>query len=353
MSLKIEKSRKCDVYDITVENNHNFYANGILVHNCTEILEPARPSKLLREELVIREDNQRQVKKTYDAGEIALCNLSSVNLVHYYSLSDEEKDGLIYRITSFMDNTIDIARYPVKEGLNSNSQYRYLGIGVSNYTNLLALNEIVIDTQEALEFTNALFDDLSFRIISASNRLAMERGSFPRFRETNWAKGLLPIDFANKKAMALTKYQPDMKRWRELGEKIKMYGMRNALTMAIAPTATSGKAINATESILPVTNFLYKDEGTRNVTTLAPNFRKNNRFYKKAFDTDQMKLVELAAIRQMWLDQGQSVDLYFRRPDSMDELMRVHIRAFDLGVKTLYYLRQMKSTDDEECESCT
>lgn len=116
---------------------------------------------------------------------------------------------------------------------------------------------------------------------------------------------------------------------------------------------TSGKAINATESILPVVNYLYKEDGTTNITTLAPNFKQNNRYYKKAFDCDQFKLVELSAIRQMYLDQAQSIDLYFSRPDSYDDLMRVHLHAFNLGVKTLYYLKQNKAGSDEVCESCT
>lgn len=236
--LKIEKiNKKCPVYDISVSDNNNFFGNGILVHNCTEILEPSRASTLIDEELLVRESGERQVRKKYKAGEIALCNLSSVNLLQYYYLTDEAKNKFIINLVTFMDNTIDIARYPVKEGMNSNQLYRYLGIGVSNFTNLLATEKIVIDTQEALEFTHKLFDDLSYRIIYASHELAMKRGSFAKFDETNWAKGILPIHMANKKAKKLTKYQPDMNRWRDLAKKIQKHGIRNALLMAIAPTA--------------------------------------------------------------------------------------------------------------------
>jgi ribonucleoside-diphosphate reductase alpha chain len=355
-SIMKERSETGNIYLFHEENvnNHNMVNRYINTSNlCTEIMEPSRPSKLIDEELLVRESGERQIRKKYKAGEIALCNLSSVNLMNYYYLTDNAKDKLIKNIVTFMDNTIDIAKYPVKEGMNSNQLYRYLGIGVSNFTNLLASEKIVIDTQEALEFTHKLFDDLSYRIINASHELAMERGAFVKFNETNWALGILPVHMANKKAMKLTEYQPDMKKWRELARRIKKHGVRNALLMAIAPTATSGKAINATESILPVVNYLYKEDGTTSVATLAPNFRKNNQYYKKAFDCDQMKLVELAAIRQMYLDQAQSIDLYFQRPDSYNELMRVHLYAFRLGVKSLYYLKQNKSGADEVCESCT
>ena len=335
-------------------NNHNMVGGYINCSNlCTEILEKSTPSVLMDEELLVRESGERQIRKKYKAGEIALCNLSSINLMNYYSMTNNQKDKFIFSLVEFMDNTIDIARYPVKEGMNSNQLYRYLGIGVSNFTNLLASKGIVIDTQEALEFTHELFDDLSYRIINASCALSLKRGAFANFSDTNWAKGILPIHMANKKALKLTEYKPDMKKWNELGKRIQKYGIRNALLMAIAPTATSGKAINATESILPVMNYLYKEDGTTNITTLAPNFKKHNRFYKKAYDCDQYKLVELAAVRQMYLDQGQSIDLYFARPDSYMDLMQVHLYGFDLGVKTFYYLQQLKSDTAEVCESCT
>lgn len=351
-----ERTETGNIYLFHEENVNNANMTGRYVNSsnlCTEILEPSIPSKLLSEELITSENGERYILKKYESGEIALCNLASVNLVEYGKLNDSAKDDLIYDIVSTMDNTIDIAHYPVKEGMNSNKRYRYLGIGVNNFANYLASNKIVIDTQEALEETSRLFDELSFKIISASNRLAIERGRFEGFYETEWARGNVPLSFANKKVLELTEYQPDMDKWNDLIEKIKLYGVRNCLLMAIAPTATSGKAQNSTESIEPIQNIFYKEEGTSSIPTLVPNFRKNNKYYKKAFDCDQMKLVELAAIRQMYLDQSQSVNLYFSKPDSLLELTKVHLYAFELSVKTLYYLKQKKGSDDDVCESCS
>ena len=91
-------------------------------------------------------------------------------------MSHEQKLELINTIVRALDNTVDVANYPVKEGKNSNLMYRYLGIGVLNYTNYLALKEIVIDTQEAAEETDALFDELSYMIINASVDLSIEKG---------------------------------------------------------------------------------------------------------------------------------------------------------------------------------
>ena len=144
-----------------------------------------------------------------------------------------------------------------------------------------------------------------------------------------------------------------MEKWNKLAEEIKHNGIRNAQLMAIAPTATSGKSINSIESIEPIADFFYKEEGTITVPTVVPNFRKNNQFYKRSFECDQYALIRNAAIRQKWLDQAQSVNVYIVRPDSLAEMTDLHIYGFDLGMKTFYYLKQQKEDDDYVCESCS
>jgi len=320
---------------------------------CTEILESSRPSEVISESLMTLEDGSKVIEKKYTAGEVALCNLTSVNLEKWYYMDEDSRWNTIRVLLRGLDNTIDVASYPVKEGKNANMMYRYMGVGVMNYTNYLALNKIVIDSKEALEETDKLFDDLSYKIISVSMELAKEKGRFEKFYETDWAKGILPIHKAKQEAINLTKYEVDMDKWNKLAEDIMRYGLRNATLMAIAPTSTSGKSINATESIEPINNFFYKEEGTSNIPTLVPNFKTNNQYYKKAFDCDQYSLMENAAVRQKWLDQSQSVNMYFLRPDSLEELMDIHLYAFYLGLKTLYYVKQPKEGDDEECESCS
>jgi ribonucleoside-diphosphate reductase alpha chain len=324
---------------------------------CCEIILPSRASETITEELLTLENGTKKIVKTTTAGEIALCNLASVNLEKWFYLSDEERWNIIRLCVRALDNTVDLAFYPVKEAKNSNLMYRYLGIGVLNYTNYLALNKIVIDTKEALEETDSLFDDWSYKIITVSMELSMEKGKFEKFYETEWADGILPIHKANKKAINLTNYIPDMKKWDELASKVKIYGLRNAQLMAIAPTATSGKAINSIESIEPIANLFYKEEGTITIPTLVPNFRKNNRYYKKNFDCDQYSLIDNGAIRQKYLDQSQSLNIYIKRPDSLMELINIHFYGFDLGLKTFYYIKQIKEDgqeiEEEICESCS
>ena len=320
---------------------------------CTEIVLPSRASKSLGEELVTMEDTEKRIIKRYTAGEIALCNLSSVNAEKWFYMTDEQKWQLVRTMVRGLDNTVDVANYPVKEGKNSNLMYRYLGIGILNQTNYLALKKIVVDSQESAEEQDALWDELSYMIISVSCELAIEKGKFEKFYETEWSKGILPIHKANKNAFNLTKREIDWDKWNALAERVKTFGIRNAQLMAIAPTATSGKAVNAIESTEPVHDFFYKEEGTITVPTVVPNFRKNNQYYKRAFDCDQYALLKNAAVRQKWIDQAQSVNVYIKRPDSLNDMSRLHIYGFHHGMKTFYYLKQMKESEEYVCESCT
>jgi ribonucleoside-diphosphate reductase alpha chain len=351
-----ERSETGNIYLLHEENvNETTMLNRYIGSSnlCTEILLPSRASKNISEELITMENGVKHIVKRYEAGEIALCNLSSVNLASWFYMSHEQKLELINTIVRALDNTVDVANYPVKEGKNSNLMYRYLGIGVLNYTNYLALKKIVIDTQEAAEETDALFDELSYMIINASVDLAIEKGKFPKFYETEWAKGILPIHKANKKAFELTSYEIDWNKWDALGERVKTFGIRNAQLMAIAPTATSGKAINAIESTEPIQNFFYKEEGTMSIPTVVPNFRKNNQYYKPAMDCDPIGLVTNACVRQKWIDQAQSVNFYDKYPDSLMRMTTVHLFGFIHGLKTAYYMKQQKESDEAECESCT
>lgn len=307
--------------------------------------------------------NKTYIHQRAEHGDVALCNLASINLVEFYYLTDEEKEQLCYDAVETLDFAITVGECPIEEGQVTNEEYRYMGIGITNLANLLAMNKIVIDTQEAAEFQDALMDDLSYYCILASMKLAKVRGKFPRFEETLWAKGLTPVHMSLEKfpqAWQLTEYGKNfvqsgkLHRWDLLAEDIKAHGVRNAQILSIAPTANSGKAINATESTEPVHHLMYKEEGVRNIPALAPNIQQNHAYYKPAFECNQKNLVLNAIVRQKYLDQAQSITLYLKKADSLKELTDLHTFGFENGVKTFYYLKQNKAIDTgDECVACT
>lgn len=242
--LMKERSETGNIYMFHEENvNEQSMLNRYIGSSnlCTEIVLPSRSSLPINEELVTMENSEKRIIKRYTAGEIALCNLSSINAEKWFYMDEPEKWKLIRTLVRALDNTVDVANYPVKEGKNSNLMYRYLGIGILNQTNYLALKEIVVDSQESAEEQDRLWDEISYMIISVSCELAIEKGKFEKFYETEWSKGILPIFKANKHAFELTDYVPDMQKWKELADKVKTFGIRNAQLMAIAPTACQTK----------------------------------------------------------------------------------------------------------------
>ena len=321
---------------------------------CTEVLVPSSSSKLISEKLYLNEDNEYEIHQVKKSGEIGICNLCSINLISWYNMSEKEKSAFSYTLLRGCDNIIDTQFYPVKEGEAANKKNRPIGIGVLNYANLLAKNKIKFTEDKAKEFTNSLFDDLYFHLYSAACTLAKERGAYPAFKDSKWCSGKTPFHLSlfDYKSFNL---KVDKKKWNRLSDDIKTFGIRFSYVAAIAPTATSGKSINATESIEPVMDLFYMEEGIQNLPTLVANIKENRMYYERCWDIPAKTIIELAAIRQKYIDQAQSITLYYKKPESAKALWEDIKYAMELGIKTLYYMKTPKANfnDEEICESCS
>lgn len=305
---------------------------------------------------------KHRIFKTHTHGDMALCNLASVNLVEWRALTDEEKDALAYTVVASLESAIAAGQCPISEGQVTNELYRYIGVGVMNSAQAMALEGITIDTQEAAEWFDEVMDDLSYRMYYSSMVMATELGAPEGFKHTKWAEGLTPVHESLRcypKAWELTEYgrtfveSGKLERWTQLGRMIAKNGIRHLQVMSIAPTANSGKAINATESTEPVAGLIFKEEGVFNVTSLAPNLKKCIHYYKPAFECSQKNLVLNAIVRQKYLDQAQSITLYLKKADSAKELTHLHNFGFENGIKTFYYIKQQKTYNDkDDCVAC-
>lgn len=319
---------------------------------CTEILEPSRPGKLIKES-IIKEDGEESMIIKFKDEEIALCNLASYNL-NITDLPKDEMDEIVYIISLVLDNTIDIGKYMRIAGKKTNIDYRYVGQGTSNYANNLAMKNIKMDTFEAEEETFKMFQKLSLSIIKNNARLAKEKGRFPKFYETKWAEGIIPFDLGNKAIKKKFKHLIDEEEIEYVKSLIRKDGVRNALMMAIAPTASSATSRDLTEAIEPIMNYSYRLEGAVSGSVLVPNFQECNKSYSLAYEIDPSKLLILGAIRQLFIDQSQSMNMYIDEDKwDYEYLAELHILAWKLGIKTLYYLNTPKSGEQKHCDSCS
>ncbi|MDP2352418.1 MAG: ribonucleoside-diphosphate reductase subunit alpha [Pseudomonadota bacterium] len=331
---------------------------------------------------------------THD-NELAVCNLGSVNLANHVkpALSGVEGSGALdleklqktIRIAMRMlDNVIDINFYNVGKARNSNLKHRPVGLGTMAFQDALHLLRIPYASDAAVEFADRAQEAVAYFAYSASADLAEERGRYNTFNGSLWSQGILPQDSLKRLAVERGGYlEADLTErldWDALRNRIMTVGMRNSNCLAIAPTATIANIVGVSASIEPtyqnlfvksnlsgeftvVNQYLVRDLKALNlwdevmvgdIKYFDGSLAKIDRIpaelrslYATAFEVDPSWLIEAGARRQKWIDQAQSLNLYFHGASGkkLDETYKL---AWIRGLKTTYYLRSLGATAAEK-----
>lgn len=306
-------------------------------------------------------------KDHLDKKRTAVCCLSSLNLYTY----DEWRDNqdFIQDILMFLDNVlqyfIDNAPDEIACARYSAMRERSVGLGVMGFHSYLQKHLIDIESEEAFEVNERIFGNIHDKACNANTGLAQIRGSFEDYYDVS-------------------------EYCRPIG------GARFTHIFAIAPTATIGKiAGQVSQGIEPHYACVYTDqakEGTQIIITptfqellnskkFKPEFqdfvistilkvdgdlRKANLQLGGIFSAEEMKafkpwrlieqkaLIRLAAQRQAYICQGQSLNVLLSPTIAKEELHEIHWLAWKLGLKSLYYCRGFSISDfgNKECEVC-
>jgi len=303
------------------------------------------------------------VEKEKVDGRTAVCNLASINLSKVHTKEDIER--IMPVAIRMLDNVIDLNFYPLEKVKKTNSQTRSIGLGVMGEAQMLAEKQIEWGSDEHLNTIDEVMEMISYNAIKASSNLALEKGSYPEFEGSNWSKGIFPIDTANEEAKKLVDrgglfgYIYD---WNKLREKVKKDGMRNGYLMAIAPTSSISILVGTTQAIEPVYKRKWFEENLSGmIPVVAPKLSPETwQYYTPAYDLDQKILIKAAAIRQKWIDQGQSLNIFITLDKASGKYLNdIYMLGWKLGLKSTYYLRS-QSPDSEssvadrsmECLSC-
>jgi ribonucleoside-diphosphate reductase alpha chain len=321
------------------------------------------------------------------AEETAVCNLGSLNLKYFVKNGAFDKE-LIARVVPIairmLDNVIDINFYPTKEGEVSNKRHRPIGLGIMGYHDALYQLDINFDTEEAVEFADYSMEAISYYSILASSQLAQEKGAYESFNGSKWDRGILPVDTINlleqSREMQIPVDRIERLDWAPVRESIKVYGMRNSNTMAIAPTSNLANITDAVPANEPIYKNLYVksnqagdftvinsyliedlkkiglwspaiaekvkyfDGSIAQITEIPENLRAK---YKEVFEINPKWLVKAAAYRGKWMDQSQSLNIFYRGVSGKD-IADVYMYAWEMGVKTTYYLRTLAISQVEK-----
>ncbi|MFI6322800.1 ribonucleoside-diphosphate reductase subunit alpha [Nonomuraea sp. NPDC050556] len=300
-------------------------------------------------------------------GETAVCNLGSINLATHVrggAVDFERLRATVRTAVRFLDRTIDLGFYPTPEAQAANLRWRPIGLGVMGLADVFFALRLPFDSPQALELSTRIAEEIALAAYDTSADLAVERGRHPSYGETRASDGVLHPDHYDVAVPA------------ELREKIARTGLRNSLMIAIAPTATIASIAGCYECIEPQVSNVFKRE------TLSGEFLQVNRYlvadlqarglwtqemrdaikradgsvqdipgvpadlkvlYRTAWELPQKALIDLAAARQPYIDQSQSLNLFMATP-TIGKLSSMYAYAWKQGLKTTYYLRSRPAT---------
>lgn len=323
--------------------NPNPQAGMIYCSNlCTEIAQNMSAVELVRTEIKT-EAGDTVVQVTTRPGDFVVCNLASLNLGRIDVTSHEELRSVVRTAVRALDNVIDLNEAPLAYARLTNGKYRSIGLGVSGYHHMLAKNAVRWESEEHLAFVDDVFSRINYAAIEASSDLAAEKGSYGCFAGSDWQTGA----YFKKRGY-------ESEAWQELAAKVRAQGMRNAYLLAVAPTSSTSILVGTTAGVDPIMKrFFLEEKKGAILPRIAPDLSmKTFWYYKSAHTVDQNWSVRAAGVRQRHIDQAQSVNLYITNDFTFRQVLALYIKAYEEGVKTIYYVRS-KSLEVEECESCS
>lgn len=319
--------------------------------------------------------------------ETAVCNLGSVNMVKHVTDGQFDVEKVRKTVTVAMrmlDNVIDLNFYPTKEARNSNMKHRPVGLGVMGFQDALYRLGISFDSEACVRFADTSMEAVSHAAILASSELARERGAYESFEGSKWDRGILPVDtialLEEDRGMSTSVDRNESIDWTLVRESIKKYGMRNSNCMAIAPTATISNIAGSIPGIEPIYKNIYvkanisgdfvivnpylveelkkiglwdkdmlqaikyNDGKLADIQNIPVELRNK---YKETFEIDMRWLIRAGAARGKWIDQSQSLNIFFNGT-SGSELSELYLYAWEMGLKTTYYLRSLGATQVEK-----
>ncbi len=318
-----------------------------------------------------------EILEVTNQAETAVCNLGSVNLgllvkpgADGAMAFDFERLGEIIRTAvPFLDRVIDINFYPTAEAGASNEKWRPVGLGLMGLQDVFFKLGLPFDSEPARELSARISEAIYFHALWASTVLAEAHGPHSAFAETRAASGDLQFDL-----WGVTPSDPEA--WQPLRDRIAAHGLRNSLLIAIAPTATIASIAGCYECIEPQVSNLFKRE------TLSGEFLQINGYlvrdlqarglwnesmimaikrnegsiqdidgipedlkaiYRTVWEIPMRSLIDMAAARGAYVDQGQSMNLFMESP-TIGKLSSMYMHAWKQGLKTCYYLRSRPAT---------
>ncbi len=302
------------------------------------------------------------------------CNLASINVGNYVKKGEggeyEFDWDAFHETTKFvarlLDNVISINRYPIEEIDLNTKKSRRIGVGMMGVADALFRLKIRYNSKEGFEFLKKLAEHLTYHTFDSSSEIAIERGTFPTYEQTDYVKGDLPVEgFYHKEEWTC--------EWDMLVDKIKRNGLRNAMVTTAPPTGSIGMIADASTGIEPVfslafekrvsvgsfyyTNEVFDEEvkkrgiyTTELVKGIVENYgsiqnlpeslapREIKDIFVTAMDIHWADHIMAQAVMQLWITDSISKTINMPADITVEDVEQAYLISHELGCKgvTIY-----------------
>ncbi len=279
-----------------------------------------------------------EIEATNPCGEQPLlpyesCCLGSINLVKIIQdgrIDWEMLKRLTHNAIRFLDNIIDVSRYPLPDIENITKGNRKTGLGVMGFAHMLVLLGIPYDSSEAEQTGGKVMGFIEQESKAASRLLAGERGVFPHYKGSIWEKRNLP--------------------------------QRNATTTTIAPTGTLSIIAGTSSGIEPIYDVRYSRMlfGGLKVEVLDPLYEqmqqgpdaqtKIKRLFRTAYQVAPHSHLKIQKAFQDHVDNAVSKTINLPEDASPDTILDIYLDAYRMGLKgTTVFRDQSRETQVLSC----
>ncbi len=268
----------------------------------------------------------------------AVCCLSSLNVEKW----DEwyQHPRLIEDVVRFLDNVLESFIKEAPDGMKrakySAYRERSIGLGVMGFHSFLQSKKIPFESALAKSWNKNIFKHIKQMADAASVLLAEEKVACPDAKERN-----IKARFSNKIAIAPTASISIICGGTSAGIEPIPANIYNHKTLSGNFVVKNNHLMKLLEEKEKNTDDIWQSiiehEGSVEHLGFLDDFEKS--VFKTAFELDQRWLIELAADRTPFICQGQSLNLFLESDIHKWDLLMLHWKAWELGVKSLYYCR--------------
>jgi ribonucleotide reductase alpha subunit len=317
--VKVTKlDRRDNTYCFIEPYNNTGVFNGVITGQCSEIILPT------------------------DENRTAICCLASLNLDYYDKWYNNEQFYL--DVATYLDNVlqyfIDKAPRTLKRAIFSASSERAIGIGALGFHSYLQSKNIAIESMDAYFLNNKIFKTISTNLNKVNLTLGSARGEAPdcvgsgrRFSH------MMAIAPNATSSIIMGNTSPSCEPFRaNVYKQDTMSGSHITYNKHL-------KAILEERVTDPIklkeifSSIKMRDGSVQHLKELSDHEKK---VFKTWPEINQMTLIRLAATRQRYIDQSQSLSLFFNPHENKKYVHDVHLEAWSAGLKTLYYFRSTK-----------